>query len=137
MIQKNMCVGNKLVAIGITEGSKATITDNELSRTGGQPPLVAVKDGSSATISDNRISGGGVAAVLVQGKVTVSGNTFTRGGKGQGTAVWVWEDSTATVSGNTFDGYRTAVSATKAVVVVIHFVILLCFEMCNGWLVKE
>ena len=118
VIQKNTCVGNKLVAIGVTEGSKATIADNELSRTGGQPPLVAVKDGSSAIITDNRIIGGGVAAVLIQGKVTVSGNTFTGGGKGQGTAVWVWEGSTATVSDNTFDGYRTAVSATKSAVVV-------------------
>ncbi len=118
VIQKNTCLGNKLVAIGITEGSKATIADNELSRTGGQPPLVAVKDGSSATITNNRITGGGVAAVLVQGKATISGSTFTGGGKGQGTAVWIWEGSSATVSDNTFDGYRTAVSATKAAVVV-------------------
>lgn len=118
VIQKNTCVGNKLVAVGITEGSKATISDNELSRTGGQPPLVAVKDGSSATITNNRITGGGVAAVLIQGKVTVSGNTFTGGGKGQGNAVWIWEGSTATVSDNTFDGYRTAVSATKATVFI-------------------
>lgn len=123
VIQKNTCAGNKLVAIGVTEGSKATITDNELSRTGGQPPLVAVKDGSSAAITDNRISGGGVAAVLVQGKATVSGNTFTGGGKGQGTAVWVWEGSTATVSDNTFDGYRTALSAMKAAVAITDNVI--------------
>ena len=116
VIQKNTCVGNKLVAIGVTEGSKATISDNELSRTGDQPPLVAVKDGSSATISGNKITGGGVAAVLVQGKVAISGNTFTGGGKGQGTPVWIWEVSTATVSDNTFGGYRTAVSATKATV---------------------
>ncbi len=118
VIQNNTCVGNKLVAIGVTDGSKATITDNELSRTAGQPPLVAVKDGSSAAICDNRITGGGVAAVLVQGKATVSGNTFTGSGKGQGTAVWVWEGSTATVSDNTFDGYRSAVSATGAAVAV-------------------
>lgn len=118
VIQKNTCAGNKLVAIGITEGSKATITDNELSRTGGQPPLIAVKDGSSAIITGNRITGGGVAAVLVQGKVTISGNTFTGSGKDQGTAVWVWAGSTATVSDNSFDGYRTALSATKAAVVV-------------------
>ena len=53
---------------------------------------------------------------MVQGKATISGNTFTGSGKGQGTAVWVWESSTATVSDNTVDGYRTAVSATKAAV---------------------
>lgn len=84
LIQKNTCAGNKLVAIGVTEGSKASITENELSRTGGQPPLIAVKDGSSASISDNRITGGGVAAVLVQGKATISGNTFTGGRQGPG-----------------------------------------------------
>lgn len=118
ILQRNKCLDNKPVAIGVTEGSTATITDNELARTGGQPPIIAVKGGSTATISDNRITGGGVAAVLVQGKATVSGNTFTGIGEKQGTAVWVWENSTATISDNTFDGYRTAVSASKATVVI-------------------
>ena len=106
------------VAIGVTEESTATITDNELSRIGGQPPILAVKDGSTATIHDNRITGGGVAAVLVQGKATVSGNTFVGVGAKQGNAVWVWENSTATISDNSFDGYRAAVNATKANVVI-------------------
>jgi hypothetical protein len=118
IIQKNKCVGNKLVAIGVTEGSTATIIDNDLSRTGGQPPIIAVKDGSTATIRDNRITGGGVAAVLVQGKATISGNTFTGVGEKQGNAVWVWEKSAAAVSDNSFDGYRGAVNASKATVVV-------------------
>jgi parallel beta-helix repeat protein len=118
VIQGNKCIDNKLVAIGVTEGSTATITDNELSRTGGMPPILAVKDGSTATIRDNRISGGGVAAVLVQGKATISGNTFTGLGGKQGQAVWVWEHATATISENAFDGYRAAVHATKATVVV-------------------
>ncbi len=117
-IQGNKCLENKLVAIGVTEESTATITDNEVSRTGGMPPIIAVKDGSTATIRDNRISGGGVAAVLVQGKATVSGNTFTGVGPKQGNAVWVWENSTATVSDNSFDGYRAAVNSSKATVVV-------------------
>ena len=117
-IQRNKCQSNKLVAIGVTEGSSATITENEVSRTGGQPPIIAVKDGSTARISDNRISGGGVAAVLVQGKVTISGNTFTGVGEKQGNAVWVWENSTATISDNTFDGYRAAVNASKATVFI-------------------
>lgn len=117
-IQGNKCVDNKLVAIGVTEGSTATITENELSRTGGMPPIIAVKDGATATIRDNRITGGGVAAVLVQGKAAVSGNTFAGVGAKQGNAVWVWDNSTATISDNTFDGYRAAVNATKATVVV-------------------
>jgi hypothetical protein len=117
-IQQNKCIDNKLVAIGVTEESTATITDNELSRTGGMPPLIAVKDGSTATIRDNRIKGGGVAAVLVQGNVTISGNTFTGIGEKQGNAIWVWENSTTTIADNAIDGYRAAVNASKATVVI-------------------
>ena len=118
VIQSNKCLDNKLVAVGITEDSTATITDNELSRTGGVPPIIAVKDGSTATIRDNHITGGGIAAVLVQGKATVSGNTFVGVGEKQSNAVWVWENSTATISDNAFDGYWTAVNASKAAVVI-------------------
>ncbi len=117
-IQGNKCLDNKLVAIGITEESTATITDNEVSRTGGMPPIIAVKDGSTATIRDNRITGGGVAAVLVQGTATVSGNSFTGIGPQQGNAVWVWENSTATISDNSFIAYRAAVNSSKATVIV-------------------
>ena len=118
IIKGNKCLENKLVAIGVIEESTATITDNELSRTGGMPPIIAVKDGSTATIRDNRISGGGVAAVLVQGKATISGNTFAGIGPKQGNAVWVWENSTAMICDNSFDGYHAAVNASKATVVV-------------------
>jgi len=117
-ILRNKCLDNGSVAIGVTEGSTALISENDVSRTGGQPPLIAVKDGSTATIQGNRITGGGVAAVLVQGKATVSGNTFTGGGERKGNAVWVWEKATATITDNSFDGYRTAVSASKATVVI-------------------
>jgi hypothetical protein len=118
VIHANKCRDNRQVAIGVTGTSTAIITKNKLSRTGGVPPIVAVKDDSTATIRDNRISGGGVAAVLVQGTATVSGNTFTGIGEKQGNAIWIWEGSSATVSDNTFDGYRAAVNATKATVVV-------------------
>ena len=118
VIQGNRCLDNRTVAIGVTEDSRATITDNELNRDGGLPPIIAVKDGSIATIRDNRISGGGVAAVLVQGQATISGNAFAGAGAEQGNAVWVWENSTSTISDNVFDGYRAAVQATKATVVV-------------------
>jgi len=118
VIHGNKCHDNKLVAIGVTKDSTAIITKNELSRTGGVPPIIAVKDGSTATIRANRISGGGVAAVLVQGTATVSGNTFTGTKVKQGNAIWIWENSKATVSENSFDGYRTAVNAKKANVVV-------------------
>lgn len=117
-IHGNRCHENQQVAIGVTDGSTAIITKNELARTGGAPPIIAVKDDSHATIRDNRIAGGGVAAVLVQGTATVSGNAFTGLGDKQGHAIWIWEGSSATISDNTFDGYRAAVNATKAIVLI-------------------
>lgn len=118
VMQQNKCVDNKLVAIGLGGGSSAMIGENELSRNGGPAPIIAVKDGSSVTIRANRITGGGVAAVLVQGKATITGNQFTGTGKGQGNAVWVREQSTATIADNLFDGYQSAVVAAQATVVV-------------------
>lgn len=118
-IQNNKCIENTLVAIGITQESTANISGNQLVRTGGVPPIIAVKDGSTAMIQGNQIEGGGVAAVLVQGTATVSNNKFVGLGEKQGNAVWVWEGSTATISDNSFDGYRAAVQATKANVVVM------------------
>lgn len=118
MIKGNTCVDNKLVAIGVIGESRATISGNDLSRTKGMPPIVAVKDGSTVLVLDNRITGGGVAAILVQGKATISGNTFAGIGEKQSHAVWVWENSTATVRDNSFDGYRAAVTAVKATVVI-------------------
>ena len=116
IIRGNQCLDNKLVAIGAIGESSALITDNEFSRIGGVPPMIAVKDDSNATIRHNRISGGGVAAILVQGRATISGNTFTGIGAKQGNAVWIRENSTAAISDNAFGGYRTAVNATKATV---------------------
>ena len=114
VIHENQCHHNKLVAIGITQGSTAMVTDNDLSRTGGAPPLIAIKDGSVATIQNNRIAGGGVAGILVQGRATIHGNRFQGAGKNQGNAIWVWEGSTATITDNQFNQYRAAVNATKA-----------------------
>jgi len=118
IIEGNLCIDNHFVGIGITEGSSATVSGNQLSRQGGQPPMIAVKDGSTATIRDNRISGGGVAAVLVQGQATLSGNIFTGMDQKQGNAVWIWEKSTATITDNTFNGYRSAVLAIKSTVLL-------------------
>lgn len=117
-IQQNQCIDNKLVAIGVTDGSTAEISKNELAREGGMPPIIAVKDGSTASIIENRISGGGVAAVLVQGTATLRGNAFKGKSGKQGNAVWVWADSKVTIDDNAFEGYRTAVDAKKATLVV-------------------
>lgn len=120
VIHRNKCHNNKLVAIGVTGGSETVITNNDLARSGGVPPIIAVKDDSIAMIRDNDIVGGGVAALLIQGTATVSANAFTGVGEKQGNAVWVWAGSTATLSGNSFNGYRAAVNSTKATLSVIE-----------------
>jgi hypothetical protein len=118
LVVGNQCAGNRLVAIGVTGQSNAVLLRNKLSRVGGMPPLVAVKDGSAALIQDNFLNGGGVAAVLVQGKVIIRDNRFQGQSKKQGNAVWVWKDSEVNVTQNEFSGYRAAVHATQAKVVV-------------------
>lgn len=118
IIQNNRCLDNKLAAIGVTEESTATIIGNQVARTGGTPPIIAVKDGSTAVIQDNHISGGGVAAVLIQGTATVSRNTFFSDSDRHGNAIWVRENSTATILQNAFDGYRSAVNTAKATITV-------------------
>jgi hypothetical protein len=109
----NRCLENRLVAVGLPDGATAFIHGNELLRTGGgAPPLVAVKGGSRGVVSHNSITGGGVAGVLAHGDVRVIGNRFQGKGAGQGSAVWVWKESTVTVADNRFHGYRNAVNAT-------------------------
>ena len=120
VIRANQCLENKLVAIGVTEGCTATIIGNTLVRTeGGAPPLIGIRDASTATIEANTLSGGGVAAVLVQGKAVIADNSFTGNQSGQKLAIWVWDNSTATISENSFTGYATAVKATKARLVIL------------------
>lgn len=120
IILRNVCRENRLVAIGVTAGSTADIADNQCTRTGGQPPLIAVKDGSVATVRDNRLTGGGVAGLLIQGQATVTGNTFQGGETQRGNAVWIWEQSTATISANEITGYPSGVNASKAAALTIH-----------------
>ncbi len=112
VIVGNRCIENRLVAIGLPDGATAYIHGNELLRTGGgAPPLVAVKGGANGVVSHNSITGGGVAGVLVRGTVHILGNRFAGKGPGQGSAIWVWDKSTVTVSDNRFSGYRNAVNA--------------------------
>lgn len=118
LLTGNTCRDNQLVAIGVTEGADALIRENVLVRASGVPPIIAVKDHSSAIIQNNQISGGGVAAVLIQGRAIVSGNEFTAIAEKPGTGVWVRSDSTVTMMDNTFRGYRTAVKAEHASVTV-------------------
>ncbi len=117
LIRGNTVIDNKLVAIGVPDGASAVIIGNKLSRKGGgAPPLVALRGGANVVMRDNTLSGGGVAAVLVQGRVRLSDNHFRGRGEGQGSAVWVWADSDVQVTDNTFDGYRHAINASKSAV---------------------
>ena len=118
IIQRNKCLENKLVAIGVTSGSTATIAQNELTRTGGMPPLVMITEDSIASLQDNQFTGGGIAAILVQGNATISCNKFLSTDKKQGQAIWVRPKSTALIRKNEFDGYRSAVNAAGANVVI-------------------
>lgn len=118
VIVGNRSLENRLVAVGLPDGATGYIHGNELQRTGGgAPPLVAVKGGCQAVVSHNSIRGGGVAGVLAQGNVSVIDNRFQGKGPGQGSAVWVWKDSTVTVAGNHVAGYRNILNASHSAVV--------------------
>ena len=120
VIVGNRCLENRLVAIGLPDGATGFIHGNELQRTeGGAPPLVAVKGGSIGWLSHNSIRGGGVAGLLIEGNVHVFGNRFQGKGPGQGSAVWVWKGSQATVVNNQVAGYRNAVNAASAQVTAL------------------
>lgn len=113
-VRGNVCEGNRLVAIGVTAGSTAWIEGNKLSREGGMPPLVAIRGGSQATLRDNELIGGGVAGVLVEGQAVLEGNVLKAQTPGRGTAVWVWPQSSATLSSNRVEGFAVAVRANKS-----------------------
>ena len=62
------CVGNRihdntLVAVGIRKGWNVQLVGNEISRSGGMPPLIMVFEGSRAEFTDNQLIGGGVASI--------------------------------------------------------------------------
>ena len=117
----NRCIDNAKVALGVTGGSTATVVNNEFARqAGGAPPIVAIKDGSTASLHGNRIRGGGVAAILVQGRATIDDNELQGEGPKQGNAIWIWEKSSATVVNNRVADYRSAVVAAKSAVTVVH-----------------
>ncbi|MCA9191306.1 MAG: right-handed parallel beta-helix repeat-containing protein [Planctomycetales bacterium] len=118
IIQNTYCLENQLVAIGVTGGSTAIITSNQLTRTAGAPPIIAVLGNSRAIIVDNQISGGGVAAILVKGEAIIERNRLTGINIKQGNAIWGQPQSSITVSGNHFDGYKSAISATQANVII-------------------
>ena len=120
-----MAVGNRVlengkVAAGIQAGWTVTLSNNELSRTGGLPPIVMVFKGAVVTLDGNVIRGEGVAGVRVAGQVTLIGNTM----EGLGVrkvgppnfAVWALPGSEVTMANNTIANWRHGLFASGAVV---------------------
>ncbi|MCA9079059.1 MAG: right-handed parallel beta-helix repeat-containing protein [Planctomycetaceae bacterium] len=114
ILLQNRCEENRLVAIGIPSGGEAYLHGNHCSRTGGMPPLVALRSGAKAVLTQNQFQGGGVAAVLIEGEVTLCDNEFIGQGPKQGTAVWVWKGSSVQLHANHFADYRKALGAAES-----------------------
>uniref|UniRef100_UPI0037852066 sulfatase-like hydrolase/transferase n=1 Tax=Prosthecobacter sp. TaxID=1965333 RepID=UPI0037852066 len=112
-LTKNKLTNNKLVAIGISGGSEAIITENDISREGGAPPMIAVLEKSSARIAGNKIRGGGVAGVLVKGKAAICDNHFIGSGPKANNAIWAHAGAEVTLSGNRIEGWKHEISAAK------------------------
>lgn len=107
----NTCSENKLVAVGVPSG-EAVMEGNTFVRTGGMPPIMAIFGDSSVTLVGNTIRGGGVAAILLEGKLEASGNTIE--GQNGGAGIWAKEGSELVMAeGNVIKGYKTEVRGGK------------------------
>ncbi len=119
-VLENKCLDNRLVAVGMPDGAEALIQNNTLERTGGMPPIVAILGGSKAFLIGNTIKGGGVAGVLLDGKLMATDNVLE--GQNGGAGILAKENSEATLSGNRIEGYRNALSdqGAKSIVTDEH-----------------
>ncbi|MCA9151769.1 MAG: right-handed parallel beta-helix repeat-containing protein, partial [Planctomycetales bacterium] len=120
VIHKNECRENRQVAVGVVGGSIAIMTQNVLSRSGGVPPIVAIRADSGALLHDNELTGGGVAALLVQGRVTAHDNKFLSNADRTGQGIWVWPGATLDAFANQFDGFGPAIRADQAHIMAIR-----------------
>lgn len=123
-VVNNRLIDNALVAVGINSGWKVNLSGNELSRTGGLPPIVMVFAGSTATFSDNVIRGGGVAGIRVAGEVRIDNNRFEgtklRRGGPPNFAVWALKGAKVSMSNNHISAWRHALSAGEAEVAAVN-----------------
>jgi len=117
-VMRNKVIDNVKVAIGINEGWTVNLSNNELSRTGGMPPIVMVFAGAHATFTDNNIRGGGVAGIRVAGNVRAINNDFVgtslRKGGPPNFAIWALAGSDVSMTGNTIKRWRHALHANEA-----------------------
>ena len=124
VVLKNRVIDNAKVAIGINSGWQVSLSENELSREGGMPPIVMVFAGADAIFTDNVIRGGGVAGIRTAGKVRVFHNKFVgtslRKAGPPNFAVWALPGADVTMTSNTAHDWRHALHASEATVHAIH-----------------
>lgn len=110
-LTNNRVADNGTVAIGIGDGWIVTATGNDLSRTGGLPPIVMVAAKAKATFAGNTIHGDGVAGFRVAGTLHASGNKLVseanRKGGPPNIGIWGLKESSVASVGNEFTGWRT------------------------------
>ena len=120
-LMNNKVTNNALVAVGIQSGWAVTLSDNQLSRDGGMPPIVMVFENAEAIFTDNVIKGGGVAGIRVAGKIRAEDNkligTDLRRGGPPNFAIWGLPGSEIALQENKINGWRHGLHATKASVV--------------------
>ncbi|HIG84732.1 MAG TPA: DUF1565 domain-containing protein [Verrucomicrobia bacterium] len=104
----NACIENRLVAVGIPDGSEVLLQNNKLVRTGGMPPIIAILGGSKVVLIKNTIRGGGVAGVLLEGKLNAIDNVIE--GQNGGSGIMIRKDSKVILTANQISGYRNEVN---------------------------
>ena len=121
------CVGNRihdnaLVGVGIRKGWNVKLVGNEISRSGGMPPLIMVFEGSRAELTGNQLNGGGLSSIRCAGTVLAEGNVIkpdpgSKGGRGPSSAIWALPGAEVVAHGNEFLGWRNALLASGAKVI--------------------
>lgn len=121
-VLNNRVAENAQVAVGIHAGWKVRLSGNDLSRGEGMPPVVMVFRGAEADFSDNLLRGSGVAAIRTEGRVMAKNNRFEcaslRAGGPPQFAVWGLSGSEVTFLNNTVRGWRHALVAEQATVLI-------------------
>jgi parallel beta-helix repeat protein len=119
-VRNNRVIDNELVAVGIHDGWTVRLESNELSRSGGLPPIARVYKGATATFVNNKIRGGGVAGIMVGGTVTARDNRIEglalRTSGPPNLAVWALDGADVSMSGNHITTWQHALYATAATV---------------------
>ncbi len=117
-VVNNRVIDNQLVAVGVKSGWEVSLSGNQLSRSGGMPPMVMIHEGADATLINNDIRGSGVAGIRVAGVARIIENSLTcesmRPSGPPNFAVWALPGSVVNMTGNTIQGWRHGLHASEA-----------------------